>query len=89
VTKTLGLLILVGLAGVRAVSADSRSAQLMVGVTVVRSCEVDARPADKTSPLLRLTCTKGAQSTVRISEMPQRPSAIVTSDSDTILTLNF
>ena len=46
-TKTLAILALAGMAGTGVASAGSSSAQMTVGVTVVRSCAVDARP-DKT-----------------------------------------
>ena len=86
--RFIAALAVVGVLGV-GVSADSRSAQLTVGVTVVRSCAVDARPASTTSPGLRLTCTTGAQSTLKVSETPQPPSTAVVSEGSTVLTLNF
>jgi len=88
VARFIAALAVVGVLGV-GVSADSRSAQLTVGVTVVRSCAVDARPASTTSPGLRLTCTTGAQSTLKVSETPQPPSTAVVSEGSTVLTLNF
>jgi hypothetical protein len=88
VTKTLAILALAGIAGTGVASAGSSSAQMTVGVTVVRSCAVDARH-DKTAPMLRLRCTSGAQSNLKVSETVQRPSAAVTSEGSTILTLNF
>jgi hypothetical protein len=57
-------------------------------VTVVRSCAIDARHATS-APKLRLTCTAGAQSNLKVSETVQPPSAAVTSEGSTILTLNF
>ena len=87
-TKTLAVLALAGMAGTGVASAGSSSAQMNVSVTVVRSCAVDARP-DKRAPILRLTCTTGAQSTLKVSETVQQPSAAVFSEGSTVLTLNF
>lgn len=89
VAKVLAILAVVGVAGVRAVSADTSSAQLTVGVTVVRSCAVDSRGGDKTAPALRLTCTRGANSNLRLSESLRQPSETVVSDGLQIVTLNF
>jgi hypothetical protein len=86
--KTFAVVILAGVAGAGAMSAGSSSAQLTVGVTVVRSCAIDARPTEKASPLLRLTCTSGAQSNVRLSESVQKPRTI-SSDDVQVVTLNF
>jgi hypothetical protein len=60
---------------------------MSVGVTVVRSCAIDTRPA--TAPTLRLTCTAGAQSNVKVSEIVRPPSAATGSQGGTIVTLNF
>lgn len=86
--KTIALVVFAGVVGASAVSAGSNSAQLTVGVTVVRSCAVDARPMEQASPMLRLTCTSGAQSHVRLSESTQKPRT-VSSDDLQVLTLNF
>jgi hypothetical protein len=87
-TTTLAVFALAGMAGAGAASAGSSSAQMNVRVTVVRTCAVDAR-ADKRAPILRLTCTTGAQSTLKVTETVHRPSAAVFSEGSTVLTLNF
>ena len=87
-TKMLAILVLAGGASAAVVSAGSSSAQMTVSVTVVRSCAVDTR-ADNAAPVLRLTCTTGAQSTLKVSETMQRPSTAVSSEGSTLLTLNF
>jgi hypothetical protein len=89
VAKVLAVLAVVSVAGVRALSADSSSAQLIVGVTVVRSCAVDSRAVDPTSPLVRLTCTAGARSNVRLSESRYTSSETAASDTLRVVTLNF
>lgn len=68
--------------------AGSTSAQLTVGVTVVRSCAIDARPTGKASALLHLTCTAGAHSTLKVTEAVHGFATVI-SDGSTILTLNF
>jgi spore coat protein U-like protein len=88
VARFITVLAVVGIAAVGAVSADSNSAQLAIGVTVVRSCAVDARPAGGSSPV-RVTCTSGASSTLRLSQSVQKPAGTVTSDGLQIVTLNF
>jgi hypothetical protein len=88
VARFIAALAVVGVLGV-GVSADSSSAQLTVGVTVVGSCAVDARPASTTSPSLTLRCTTGAQSTLKVSQSPQSSSTVVVSEGSTVLTLNF
>ena len=87
-TKALAVLMLAAVAGTTVASAGSSSAQMAVSVTVVRSCAVDTR-ADDAAPVLRLTCTTGAQSTLRVSETAQPPSTAVITDGSTVLTLNF
>jgi hypothetical protein len=90
VSKVLAILAALGVAGgARALSADSASAQLTVGVTVVRSCAVDARAMENGAPALRLTCTAGAQSNLRLSESIQSPAETVSADGLQIITLNF
>lgn len=86
-TKTLTALAFAVIAGSGSLGAGSSSAQMAVGVTVVRSCAIDARPATK--PTLRLTCTAGARSNLKVSEIVQPPSAAVGSQGGTIVTLNF
>jgi hypothetical protein len=88
VTRFIGVLAVVALAAAQAVSANSSSAQLAIGVTVVRSCAVDARAAGAV-PQLRLRCTSGAQTSLRVSETVHAPSAMVTAQGDRQLTLNF
>jgi hypothetical protein len=82
--RTLAAIAVIGVAGLRMLSADSSSAQLTVGVTVVRSCAVE-----KTAPTLRLTCTAGANANLRRSESVEKPAAIVGSDDIHVITLNF
>lgn len=86
-TKALAVLALACVAGARIISAESNSAQMTVSVTVVRSCAVETR-AD-TAPVLRLTCTAGAQSTLRVSETVQPPSTADIIEGNAVLTLNF
>jgi len=87
-TKALAVLTLAGVVGTTVASAGSSSAQMAVSVTVVRSCAVET-PADDAAPVLRLTCTTGAQSTLKVSETVQPPSSALTAEGRTILTLNF
>ena len=87
-TKALAVLALAVVAGARVVSAESSSAQMTVSVTVVRSCAVETR-ADNAAPVLRLTCTTGAQSTLKVSETVQPPSTAAITEGSTVLTLNF
>jgi len=54
----------------------------------VRSCAVETR-ADNDGPVLGLTCTTGAQATLKVSETVQRPSTVVSAEGSTLLTLNF
>jgi hypothetical protein len=61
---------------------------MTVSVTVVRLCAVETR-ADGAAPVLRLTCTAGAQSTLRVSETVQPPSTADIIEGNTVLTLNF
>jgi hypothetical protein len=87
--KAIAVLAIVGVAGIRAVSADSASAQLTVGVTVARSCAVDARPmASMPSAMPRLTCVAGARTTLRMSESVHRASQTAM-DGLRVVTLNF
>ena len=87
-TKALAVLALAAVAGASVASAGSSSAQMTVSVTVVRSCAVDTR-TDNTAPVLRLTCTTGAQSTLKVSETVQPPSTAAVTEGSTVLTLNF
>ena len=59
-----------------------------VSVTVVRLCAVETR-ADDAAPVLQLTCTTGAQSTLRVSETVQPPPTADIIEGNTVLTLNF
>ena len=86
-TKAPAVLALAAMAGSGVASAGSSSAQMTVSVTVMRSCAVDAH-ADNTAPVVRLTCTTGAQSTLKVSETVQPPSTAATEGS-AVLTLNF
>jgi hypothetical protein len=86
-TKMLAVLVMAGAAG-GGVSAGSSTAQMTVSVTVVRSCAVETR-ADNDAPVLRLTCTTGAQSTLKVSETVQPLSSARTAEGSTLLTLNF
>jgi hypothetical protein len=88
VTKTLAIVVLAGVAGTAVASAGSSSAEMAVRVTVVRSCSVNAR-ADNSAPVVRLTCTTGAQSTLKVSETVQPPSTAVITERSTVVTLNF
>jgi len=85
--KALAIVVLAAVAGTAVASAGSSSAPMAVSVTVVRSCSVDTR-ADNSVPVVRLTCTTGAQSTVKVSE-PVQPSTTLVNEGSTILTLNF
>ena len=87
-TKTLAIVVLAGVATAAAAFAESSSAQMSVSVTVVRACSVDVG-ADNAAPVLRLTCTNGAQSTLKVSETVQPPSTAVITEGSTVLTLNF
>ena len=87
-TKALAVLTLAAVAGASVASAGSSSAQMTVSVTVIRSCAVDAH-AGNTAPVVRLTCTTGAQSTLKVSETVQPPSTAVITAGSTVLTLNF
>jgi hypothetical protein len=86
--KTLAVVVLAAVTGTTAATAGSSSAQLSVSVTVVRACSVDARTDDGT-PVMHLTCTSGAGSTVKVSEPVQPPSTALITDGSTVLTLNF
>ena len=61
---------------------------MTVSVTVARSCAVETG-VDHDAPVLRLTCTTGAQSTLKVSETVQRPSTAVSAEGSALLTLNF
>lgn len=87
-TKALAVLTLAAVAGASVASAGSSSSQMTVSVTVARSCAVETR-ADSDAPVLRLTCTTGAQSALKVSEMVQPPSSAVITEGSTVLTLNF
>jgi hypothetical protein len=86
VTKTLAIVALATVLGTGAVAAGSSAAQMTVSVTVVRSCAVDVQGGDITARL-RLTCTAGAQSTVKVSQTLSQPPVAVAPGM--LLTLNF
>jgi hypothetical protein len=88
-TRTLAVLALAGVAGAGVLSAGSSSAQMTVSIIVARSCAVDVRPAEQATPQLRLTCTAGAQSTLKVDETTYAPTAPATAAGDKLLTLNF
>jgi len=50
-----------------AVAAGTSSAQLIIGVTVSRSCAVDTQPAAPTSSRVRLACTSGAARSLQMN----------------------
>ncbi len=87
-TKTFAVVVLPALIATAVASAGSSSASMAVSVTVVRSCSVDTH-ADNSAPVVRLTCTTGAQSALRVSETVQPPSTALITEGSTILTLNF
>jgi hypothetical protein len=58
-----------------ALAAGSANAQLVVGVTVVRSCVVDAQAASSTSSRLKLSCAAGAASGLRMNRLQIDPRA--------------
>jgi hypothetical protein len=89
VTKTLTVLAVAAIASAGLLSAGANSAQLAVGVTVVRSCVIEARPADTASLSFRLTCATGAQSNVRVTEPVQQPARTVSTDGHKVVTINF
>jgi len=85
-------------------AAGSINAQLVVGVTVVRSCMVDAQPTSQTASRLKLSCAAGAirglqmnQGATRFNEggaavllAPTVPASQTTSNHELrVLTLNF
>ena len=86
--KTLAVVGFAVVAGTAVASAGSSSAPMAVSVTVVRSCSVDTH-ADNSAPVVRLTCTTGAQSTVKVSQPVQPPSTTLLNEGSTTLTLNF
>jgi hypothetical protein len=87
-TKALAVIVFAAVAGTAVASAGSSTAPMAVSVTVVRSCAVDTR-ADDSVPVVRLTCTGGAQSTVKMAETVQLPSTTLVKEGSTIVTLNF
>jgi UDP-N-acetylmuramyl tripeptide synthase len=87
-TKTPAVIVLAAVAGTVAASAGSSSAHMAVSVTVVRSCSVDTG-ADDFVPAVRLTCTNGAQSTLKVSEAAQPASTTVVNEGSKTITLNF
>ena len=83
--RLLAILIVTGaMTAVHAVSAETATAQLTVGVTVVRSCAIE-----KASPTLRLTCAAGASSNLRLTQSVQTPATLTGLDDIHVVTLNF
>jgi hypothetical protein len=88
-----------------ALAAGSANAQLVVGVTVMRSCVVSAQPASETTSRLTLSCAAGALRGIQMNwsaatfdqrgdstrlVAPTTPTSQATSHSDLrILTVNF
>jgi hypothetical protein len=89
VTKTLTVLAIAAIASTGLLSAGSSSARLAVSVIVVRSCVIDARPLDKTSPSIRLTCATGAQSNIRVSGLVQNSARTARSNDLPVVTIDF
>jgi len=87
-TKALAVIVFAAVAGTAVASAGSSSAPMAVSVTVVRPCSVDTR-ADNSVPVVRFTCTNGAQSTVKVSETVQPLSTALVNEGSPIVTLNF
>ena len=87
-TKMLALVVFAQMAGAAVAAAESSSAQMAVRVTVVRSCTVDVR-SDNSAPVVRLTCTTGAQSALKVSETAPPLSTAVMTEGSRVLTLNF
>jgi hypothetical protein len=79
--------------GALVASADSSSAVLSVGVTVVRSCAVSTRPAAQGLATVDLKCTAGAgaslqkASSANVATTPFRDAR--TGDNMQVVTLNF
>jgi len=59
-----------------ALAAGSANAQLVVGVTVVRSCVVDAQATSSTTSRLKLSCAAGATSGLRMNRLQIGQSAM-------------
>ena len=77
------ILVVTGAMTASTLFADAASAQLTVGVTVVRSCAVE------TSPTVHLTCATGASSNLRVTQSVQKPTTRLGSDDVHVVTLNF
>src|SRR6266545_668668 len=50
------------------IAAGSANAQLVLGVTVVRSCVVDAQPSSPTASRLKLSCVAGAMRGLQLNQ---------------------
>jgi hypothetical protein len=87
VTKTLSVLFFSAVAGTAVASTRTSSAPMAVSVTIVRSCLVDTHV--DSVPVVRLTCTSGALSTVIVSETAQPASTSLVNEGRRTLTLNF
>jgi hypothetical protein len=88
-----------------ALAAGSANAQLVIGVTVVRSCVINAQPVSQTSSRLTLSCAAGAMQAVQLNQSatavaerghsvelvaPTRPMSQGSAQSELrVLTLNF
>ena len=88
-----------------ALAAGSANAQLVIGVTVVRSCVINAQPVSQTSSRLTLSCAAGATHGIQLNQStatvggrgnsaelvaPTTPVSQATSQSNLrVLTLNF
>jgi hypothetical protein len=86
-------------------AAGSANAQLVLSVTVVRSCVVDAQPSSPTASRLKLSCAAGAMRGLQLNQgattfssseraadllAPTSPMSQTTSQSDLrVLTVNF
>ena len=66
------LVAVAALAGAHRVAASETSATLAVGVRVVRSCVIEARPVDASSSAVRLLCSRGHDANVLVGEGDQR-----------------
>jgi hypothetical protein len=87
VTKTLSLLFFSAVAGTAVASTGTNTAPMAVSVTIVRSCLVDTHV--DSVPVVRLKCTSGAQSTVKVSETVHPTSTALVNEGSKTLTLNF
>jgi hypothetical protein len=91
--RTFMLAIVVLGPGALAASADSASAPLSVGVTVVRSCSVTATPAAPQQATVHVKCTDGARAALQTppsATVPTTPfRGSETNNGIQVVTLNF